>query len=211
MRRAFAGISLRLWALVAACFVVCVVAGAMLAFVVRPAPSGSAAALPSSSPVYANLLQRQSAPDFTLTDQNGNPVTLSAQKGKLVLLAFMDPLCVQLCPVLGRDIAAIEQQLPPSVHPELLVVSVAAGRTAADVNHFVTTNLTSAKWQGGWHWLIGPSAAALKLTWLAWDIPITPPQDDLLAVIDPEGYLRVEYPAPVPIDDAVSSIVKVDT
>jgi cytochrome oxidase Cu insertion factor (SCO1/SenC/PrrC family) len=195
-------------ALVVGCLAAGVALGAVLSLVLRP-KAETPFALASQTPVYGTLLARQHAPPFTLTDQNGERVSLAGQKGRLVLLAFMDPRCVNLCPILGRDIAALEQQLPASVHPDLLIVSVQPGRTAADVAHFVATNL-STKWVAGWHWLIGPDDAALKLTLLAWNVSITPPQDDLLAVIDPEGYLRVEYPAPVPIDDAVQSILRVD-
>jgi len=194
--------------LVAGCLIAGIAAGVMLSLALRPR-AATPFQLPSQTPVYGTLLARQAAPPFTLTDQDGRSVSLAAQKGHLVLLAFMDPRCVNLCPILGRDIAALEQQLPASVHPDLLIVSVQPGRTAGDVAHFVATNL-STKWLPGWHWLIGPDDAALKLTLLAWNVPITPPQDDLLAVIDPEGFLRVEYPAPVPIDDAKQSIMRVD-
>lgn len=191
----------------AGCLVAGVGVGTLLSLSLRP-HAQAAPVLPSGGPVIGASLARQYAAPFTLTDQYGNQVSLGAQKGRTVLLAFMDPRCVQLCPVLGRDIAELEQRLPKWVNPELLIVSVTAGRTAADVQHFVTTNL-STPWLPGWRWLIGPNEAALKLTWLQWDIPITPPQDDLLAVIDPQGYLRVEYPAPLLIDDAVSAITKV--
>src|SRR5262245_32988675 len=36
---------------------------------------------------------RQAAPDFTLSDANGNPVTLSAHKGRVVLLDFWATWC----------------------------------------------------------------------------------------------------------------------
>jgi cytochrome c biogenesis protein CcmG/thiol:disulfide interchange protein DsbE len=37
--------------------------------------------------------QRKDAPDFTLTDANGKPITLSAYKGKVVLLDFWATWC----------------------------------------------------------------------------------------------------------------------
>jgi cytochrome oxidase Cu insertion factor (SCO1/SenC/PrrC family) len=159
-----------------------------------------------SANVIGAPLTRQTTPALTgLTDQNGKEISLGDEKGHLVLVAFMDPLCVNLCPVLGRDIAAVEQALPTGIKPVLLIVSDTSGRTASDVRQFVSTNL-STKWQPGWHWLIGPSDAELKLTWLAWGEPVEPPKTNYLDIIDPQGYLRVTYPAPLFVGDVVSAI-----
>lgn len=51
------------------------------------------------------------APDFTLTDQNGQPFTLSAQKGSVVLMFFGFTACPDVCPTTLADIAAAKQQL----------------------------------------------------------------------------------------------------
>jgi cytochrome oxidase Cu insertion factor (SCO1/SenC/PrrC family) len=184
--------------------------GAVVSLTMRPHPTAASAVVISpSTNVIGAALARQPTPPLTgLTDQNGKEISLSDEKGQVVLVAFMDPLCVDLCPVLGRDIAAVEQALPKAIHPVLLIVSVTAGRTAADVRHFVSTNL-STKWVAGWHWLIGPSDAALKLTWLAWGEPLEPPKTNYLDVIDPQGYLRVTYPAPLFVSDVTSAITTV--
>jgi cytochrome oxidase Cu insertion factor (SCO1/SenC/PrrC family) len=183
--------------------------GAVVSLTMRPHATVSAVAISPSANVIGAALARQPTPPLTgLTDQNGKEISLSDEKGHLVLVAFMDPLCVDLCPVLGRDIAAVEQALPTGIHPVLLIVSVTSGRTAADVRQFVSTNLTT-KWTPGWHWLIGPSDAALKLTWLAWGEPLEPPKTNYLDVIDPQGYLRVTYPAPLYVSDVTSAITTV--
>ena len=171
----------------------------------RPAAPAAVVISPSANVIGAPLT-RQPTPALTgLTDQNGKEISLGDEKGHVVLVAFMDPLCVDLCPVLGRDIAAVEQALPRGISPVLLIVSVVSGRTPADVTHFVSTNL-STKWAPGWHWLIGPSDAALKLAWLAWGEALEPPKTNYLDVIDPQGYLRVIYPAPLFVSDVVTAI-----
>jgi cytochrome oxidase Cu insertion factor (SCO1/SenC/PrrC family) len=186
--------------------------GSALALTLHRAPAGSNATL-GARPAAASLLVKQAAPPLDLVDQNGSRVTLAALKGRVVLLTFMDPVCTQLCPIMGRDIAAMEQKLPSSIAPELLIVSVAPGRTNADVEHFLSTNL-STQWLPGWHWLIGPDPTSLQLAWLHWRIAVqaTPTDinhDEVLEVIDPHGYLRATFPAPLPIDDAVSAITRV--
>lgn len=185
--------------------------GVVVALSLRPHATPPAAFSAPSNSVAATLTRQAAAP-FTLTDQNGIPVSLSAEKGHLVLLTFLDPQCRQLCPVIGKDIGALEKQLPTWIHPVLLIVSVAPGRTLADVNTFIANE--SPGWLPGWHWLLGPNDASLKLTWVHWHIAVIPTatdieHDTLLDVIDPQGYLRVTYPAPLSIADVVPDIIKI--
>ena len=198
--------------LTVACAIAGVALGSLLAVASRHTSAATTTVTHGSS--GAALLTKQAAPPFTLLDQDGATVSLAAQKGRVVLLTFMDPVCTALCPVMGRDIAAVEQKLPNGIHPELLIVSVAPGRTKADVDHFLNTNLSSASWSGDWHWLLGPNAAALELTWLHWHVQVSPTptdinHDEILDVIDPHGYLRVTFPAPLPVSDVVSAITTV--
>jgi cytochrome oxidase Cu insertion factor (SCO1/SenC/PrrC family) len=166
----------------------------------------------SASPVLGAPLTRQTAAPFTLTDQNGKSVSLASEKGHVVLLTFLDPQCRLLCPVIGKDIGVLEKRLPSWIHPVLLIVSVASGRTSADVNTFLAKE--SPGWLPDWHWLLGPSDASLKLTWVHWHIAVIPTATDiahdaLLDVIDPEGYLRVTYAAPLYVSDVVPDIIKI--
>jgi protein SCO1/2 len=65
------------------------------------------------------------APDFTLTDQHGNPFQLSTQRGKLVLLFFGFTNCPDICPTTLADMAAVRQQLGPrSEDVQLVLVTV---------------------------------------------------------------------------------------
>lgn len=162
---------------------------------------------PSANIIGASLVRQPTPPLTGLVDQNGKQVSLPDEKGHVVLLAFMDPLCVNLCPVLGRDIVAVEQALPKGINPVLLIVSDMPDRTPADVTQFISTNLT-AKWSPGWHWLLGPDAT-LKVTWLKWGEPLEPPKTNYLDVIDPQGYLRVVYPAPLFVNDVVHAVTVV--
>src|ERR1700730_7321089 len=117
----------RLVAMLAGCLLAGVSAGVLASFFIR-ASHGS---VPSTgtTPGAAVSLARRPAPPFTLTDQNGQSISLAAQKGQVVLLTFLDPQCRELCPVMGKDIGAVEQKLPSSVHPVLIIFSVAPART----------------------------------------------------------------------------------
>jgi cytochrome oxidase Cu insertion factor (SCO1/SenC/PrrC family) len=184
--------------------------GVFVSLAMRPHTTQAAAqvAISPSTNVIGAPLTRQTTPPLTgLVDQTGKEVSLADEKGHVVLLAFMDPLCVNLCPILGRDIVAVEQALPKGIKPVLLIVSVMPDRTAADVAEFIKTNLTT-KWDPGWHWLLGPDAT-LEISWLKWGEPLEPPKTNYLDVIDPQGYLRVVYPAPLFVSDVVHAITTV--
>lgn len=60
-----------------------------------------------------------------LKDQAGQSVSLASLRGQTVLLAFLDPLCKNVCPVMGQELAALEQALPPDKTPTLVIISVA--------------------------------------------------------------------------------------
>jgi cytochrome oxidase Cu insertion factor (SCO1/SenC/PrrC family) len=199
-------------AIVVACVLASVVAGSVLSLVLRGAggPPSSITSPAISTPGIS--LVRQHAPPFTLLDQNGKSVSLSSEKGHVVLLTFLDPQCRQLCPLMGKDIGAVEKQLPSSIHPVLLIVSVAPGRTQADVATFLSKETPG--WLPGWHWLLGPDEVSLKLVWAAWHITVIPTPTDIahdtvLDIIDPAGYLRVTYPAPLAIPDVVHAITTI--
>lgn len=181
-----------------------------MSLAMRPHTTTAAAQVeisPSTNVIGAPLT-RQTTPPFTgLVDQNGREVSLADERGHVVLLAFMDPLCVNLCPILGRDIVAVEQGLPKTVKPVLLIVSVMPDRTPANVATFIKTNLTT-QWSPGWHWLLGPTAT-LEIDWLKWGVPLQPPKTNFLDVIDPQGYVRVDYPAPLFVSDVVQAVTTV--
>lgn len=53
----------------------------------------------------------QAAPDFTLTDEQGQPFALSAQQGKVVVLFFGFTSCPDICPAELSNLAAATRQL----------------------------------------------------------------------------------------------------
>ncbi len=56
-------------------------------------------------------LGKDPAPDFQLTDQNGNAVSLSGLKGKVVVLTFLYTRCPDECPLTAEHLRAAGQQL----------------------------------------------------------------------------------------------------
>ena len=54
------------------------------------------------------------APAFTLTDQDGRPVSLAGLRGKVVLLTFLDPVCTSDCPLIAQEFRQADQMLGAS-------------------------------------------------------------------------------------------------
>ncbi|MBA46277.1 MAG: hypothetical protein CMB31_06805, partial [Euryarchaeota archaeon] len=53
-----------------------------------------------------------SVPDFTLTDQDGNNVSLSDFKGKVVVVAFIFTSCPDVCPAIEHTLNYVDFMLP---------------------------------------------------------------------------------------------------
>jgi cytochrome oxidase Cu insertion factor (SCO1/SenC/PrrC family) len=72
-------------------------------------PMAAAQASPSAAPILAEAIDGSSAPisspapAFGLTDQHGRHVTLASLRGKVVLLTFLDPVCVTQCPLEAQE------------------------------------------------------------------------------------------------------------
>jgi cytochrome oxidase Cu insertion factor (SCO1/SenC/PrrC family) len=95
------------------------------------APMAVAQATPAASTILAQAIDGNStpidtpAPGFTLTDQHGRQVSLSSLHGKVVLLTFLDPVCVTDCPLIAREFLQAGQMLRADASRiELVAVNV---------------------------------------------------------------------------------------
>jgi cytochrome oxidase Cu insertion factor (SCO1/SenC/PrrC family) len=70
------------------------------------------------------VVDRPSVP-FDLTDQNGRLVSLASLRGKVVLLTFLDPVCVTDCPLVAQQFRAADQLLGGKARNVALVAIVA--------------------------------------------------------------------------------------
>ena len=83
--------------------------GAIGMTILGAAPMAAAQANPVADTILAQAIDGSSAPlniaapGFTLTDQNGQPVSLASMRGKVVLLTFLDPVCTSDCPLIAQE------------------------------------------------------------------------------------------------------------
>src|SRR5207237_9482739 len=110
----------------------------------------------------------RAAPDFTLRDVAGTPVSLSQQRGRVVLLTFLDSACRQSCPVEGAELSQTLRRFNRAVPLTLIVVSVEPGAdTPASVRSVVAN---WGGWRADWHWLVGSGDGGLQRVWAAYGI-----------------------------------------
>ena len=65
-------------------------------------------------------------PDFTLTNQDGKPVSLSSLRGKVVAVTFIYTRCPlpDYCPRMITNLQAVERRFPDRVNSDLALVAV---------------------------------------------------------------------------------------
>jgi len=66
----------------------------------------------------------QAAPDFSLTDQDGKPVTLAGLRGQVLLLDFVYTHCPGPCPILTGTHVAVQRALPAALAQQVHFVSI---------------------------------------------------------------------------------------
>jgi cytochrome oxidase Cu insertion factor (SCO1/SenC/PrrC family) len=161
-------------------------------------PSGIPAAMPDSQ---VNLMElspvpARPAPGFTLTDQDGRVLSLSAFRGKVVVLEFMDPHCTDICPIVSAEFTDAYRDL--GQHADQVVFAAVNvnqyHHAIADVAAYSRAHqLTSIP---SWHFLTGP-VPRLRAVWNDYGVAVQAPGPDadivhssLVYFIDPSGRER---------------------
>jgi protein SCO1/2 len=80
---------------------------------------------PGGSPGFAGAVAESApAPDFSLVDQDGRPVSLASLRGKVLLLDFVYTHCPGPCPILTGTHVAVQRALPPALVERVRFVSI---------------------------------------------------------------------------------------
>ncbi len=133
----------------------------------KPALPGNATSSKSSR--YAGLAAHplRLAPPIRLSNDLGQPVTLSQYRGKVVLVTFLYVHCPDVCPLIAANLhTTLEQLGPRASQVQLIAVSVDPhGDTPAAVARFLKEHELTGQMQ----YLIG-SPDQLSQTWKAWNV-----------------------------------------
>ncbi|GER93051.1 thioredoxin [hot springs metagenome] len=93
------------------------------------------------SPYAVEKLSGQKAPDFTLKDLNGNDVSLSLFKGKVVLLNFW----ATWCPPCKAEIPSMNKLQQMFENKGLIILAVSTDKAVVDVKDFIKNNPVNFK------------------------------------------------------------------
>jgi cytochrome oxidase Cu insertion factor (SCO1/SenC/PrrC family) len=181
--------------------------GALAVIVLGAAPMASAAANRTADPILALAIAGSSAsldlpaPGFSLTDQNGQPVSLTSLHGKAVLMTFLDPVCTTDCPIIAQEFKQAGQMLGAQDSSVELVAVVANPTYRSTVFTRAFTRQEGLTAVPNWLYLTG-SLRQLSAVWRQYGITVEnlpagamSAHNDLAVVIDPSGHIREEMDA----------------
>lgn len=161
------------WALWIATLTAGIGMGITIALLHRPETTENAAELPVET--WAAGVRR--APAFTLTNQNGKPVSLTALRGRPVIVTFIDPLCRNFCPREASIISQAVKNLTPD-QPAIVAVSVDPW---GDTRQSFQEDALHWRLAPQWQWGIG-TQAQLAAVWRRYQIGVTVTQKTIAGI-----------------------------
>jgi cytochrome oxidase Cu insertion factor (SCO1/SenC/PrrC family) len=135
------------------------------------------------------------APDIKLTNQFGQPMSMSQFRGKVVILAFVDSECTTICPLTTVSMVQARQLLG-AAGQQVQLLGVDANPDATAVRNVMAYSQAHAM-VNQWDFLTG-SDTQLKAVWRAYHIYVQVERGDIdhtpaLFVIDQRGREREIY------------------
>jgi protein SCO1/2 len=147
--------------------------------------------------------------NFTLTDQYGRRVSLSADRGKVVVLTFIHSLCRDTCPFMVEQIKGALNDLPDNGR-NIPTIGVSVAQ-AEDTVHNRDAFLAKHEMTGRIQFVNGP-LREMRRVWHDYAIqPVTPKIDHstFVLLIDKHGYERVGFAADQLTPEGLAHDIKV--
>ena len=123
--------------------------------------------------VYQGTVLNGGASDFGLFDQNGNLVRLSDFGDKIIVLAFMDSQCQDVCPLTSAQLIQTYKNLDPGEVSRVVFLAV---NVTVDANTIADVSLATVKWRleqiPDWHFLTG-TVEELESVWRDYAVAVT--------------------------------------
>jgi protein SCO1/2 len=148
--------------------------------------------------------------DFSLKNQNGQPVTRQDLLGKAWVADFIYTTCPDQCPMMSRKMQVIQGLIPKQAPVQLVSISVDPAHDApkvlaryAEKYHYDASR---------WHFLTGPSKSVAALTQsFKLPTPVQRPKNmidhsNMLVLVDARSRIRGYYDAND--EEAVNKLIK---
>ncbi len=172
---------------------------ALVVILIGAAPMASAAANRTADPILALAIAGDStsldlpAPGFSLTDQDGQTISLASLRGKVVLMTFLDPVCTTDCPIIAQEFKQTGQLLGAQDKNVVLVAVVANPTYRSVVFTRAFDRQEGLATVPNWLYLTG-SLSQLSAVWQHYGVTVENlpagsmyAHNDLAVVIDPSG------------------------
>jgi protein SCO1/2 len=151
------------------------------------------------------------APNFTLVDQSGKQVTVTAQRGHWLVVTFLYTHCPDVCPLIAAQLnRAIATKAGRQARLHVIAVSVDPARdTLAAVKRYAVTHRLAPSFR----WAIG-SGAQLARVWRAYHVAAQPGPSGTVThstfeiLVDPEGNERLIYDATIKAGELADDLDK---
>jgi len=138
------------------------------------------------------------APEFALTDQNGNRLALKELRGKVLAVTFIFASCADTCPLLTTKMAGIQNRLGSEFGTKVFFVSITVDPerdTPEVLRRYAEAHRTNPV---GWAFLTGTSAEIREVAKRYGIYYKKTPRGDvdhtfLTSLVDQNGILRVQY------------------
>ena len=163
----------------------------------QPSMSGTASAAAMANPNLdlGTSLNSQPAAEISLTNQFGQPMSLSQFRGKIVMLGFEDSECTTVCPLTTQSMVLAKELLGKAGN-NVQLLGVDANPDATSVADVLAYSRAHGM-VNRWDFLTG-SPAQLKAVWTAYHIAVQVEQGQIdhtpaLFIIDSRGRLQKLY------------------
>lgn len=138
------------------------------------------------------------APGFTLTAQDGNRISLTALRGKVVVVAFIYTNCPDACPLLTAKMIRLESSLGADFGRSVAFVSITVDPERDTPEALASYARTHGANAAGWHFLTGSrdeiANVALGYGVVARKIGRGTVDHALVtSIVDQRGVMRVQY------------------
>jgi len=143
------------------------------------------------------------APEFNLTDSNGQPFASTALRGTVWIADFIFTSCAGQCPMMTEQMRLLQRRLPQSV--QLVSISVDPERdTPAVLAQYASRQGAQP---GRWHFVTGEKAAIQRLTLQGFHLGYAeggPKEEPIvhsvrLILVDRQGEIRGRYDGTDPV------------
>lgn len=132
-----------------------------------PAPAPRAAAAERNPALDPGTPLHRRAPGYALTDQFGRRVSLGSYRGKVLIVAFIDPECTTICPLTTTAMLEAKRMLGRA-GARVQLVGIDANPTATSVKDVRAYSQSHAMMRK-WRFLTGP-LPELKRVWAGYGI-----------------------------------------